>query len=87
MNISIKTSALVILSLAMLACANNDDEEPNNKPVNEKVSFKAITNAWFDQAPDDEAPSPEDVNFEFDADEDETAFDTLLETNVMEETI
>jgi len=76
-----------MFSLVMLGCANSENEEANNKPANEKVSFKAITNAWFEQAPDDEAPSPEDINFEFDADEDEMAFDKLLETNVMEDSI
>ena len=76
-----------MFSLVMLGCANSENEEANNKPENEKISFKAITNAWFEQAPDDEAPSPEDINFEFDAEEDETAFDTLISTNVEEDFI
>ena len=82
-----KSCVLIIAILVMLGCANSDNEEPNSKSTNEKVSFKTITNAWFEQAPDDEAPSPEDVNFEFDADEDETAFDTLISKNVEEEVI
>jgi len=87
MNKSIKVSILVVWGFVMLGCANSDNEEPSNKAENEKVSFKAITNTWFEQALDDQAPSPEDVNFDLDADEDETAFEGLLEENVKEEVI
>jgi len=65
--------------------ADGNDSDDDSTNVQQKVSFKTITNAWFEQAPEDTPPSTEDVDFEFDADEDPEAFVGLLAEHVKED--
>jgi len=81
----LKINLLVFVSLVIFGCANTDDESPTSKAIVEKISFKKIANVWFEQDLEDVSPSPEDVNFDFDADEDMEAFDGLLESNIVED--
>lgn len=46
---------------------------------NEAVSFKAITRAWYEQVPDAIPPTPNGLSFEYDANEDPSAFQDLLD--------
>lgn len=71
--------ALVFICLPIVACDNNDETKSADKVID---SFKTIANAWFDQAPEDEPPSPTDIRFDFDANEDPDAFNDTLSKNI-----
>lgn len=69
-----KIFLLIMLSVVLSAC---DDD---SSPVDNSVSFKQITNMWFEQGQDAEPPSPNNLDINYDAEDDEGAFDNLLAT-------
>jgi len=67
---------LFVIVIAVSGCGDSSDD--SGPTATETVSFKGLTRAWFSQAPNDSAPTPNDIQFVFDADEDPDAFSDLI---------